>query len=661
MSRFWIAVETAAGDTVGDGPIITAVSWRNVSRLDRAGEFSFEMPASDPRSALLAAKRIVRCYGQMVAGEAITELGAGVIDSITVRPQKDGSAMLAVAGGDLLRELTYRSVGFLSLTDGAGGPTATALAQIIACQPTWGLDPAGYATTGFLDYAALAGESVLSAFVRLAEHNGQHLRTGVGRTVRWLRGGLTDSGIRAIQGGDGAALAENPEVCLIQTLEEAQDSYDLITRIYGYGAGNANSRLTLAKCSRTAPGGWTLDKVNSCLINDTAEATYGRIERYLSWKDVAPISNSDTDIQSAANVLYDTMFAQLNRDSAPQFAYRLSVAGLQSRVYPGETIRAIYHRWVDGYHAVNIDNDLCILEATTQIDGEGLRTVALAVSTVDAWPTDSAELAAAELERGRFMEAHPQLTIAYSPVGPYTRRMDSTHPAGFTVRIGKEVTNLNYAILRFKTGPLVSSVVSVGGSSGGGSTGTSASGGGSTPTSSSSGGSTPTSNSAPHEHNLHVGAGAVVYPIGLDNDGLNLVNGSFDDDYVMTGIENSGSGHNHTVSVPAHTHDVSVPSHTHDVTIPAHTHTSTAAYGIYADTQYPTGIHITIDGTDRTTALGGPWAAGGGAATAELEITSYLEVNLRSNHTINFSCTSGQGECETEVDLLVSIQAVAMV
>ena len=89
-----------------------------------------------------------------------------------------------------------------------------------------------------------------------------------------------------------------------------------------------------------------------------------------------------------------------------------------------------------------------------------------------------------------------------------------------------------------------------------------------------------------------------------------------------------------------------------------------AVYGIYQDTLYPTTISVYINGTDRTTALGGPWASGGASVDVELEITDYLAQatgGLRQNHTVQFRCSSGQGEIEAEIDMLVSIQAIAVV
>ena len=110
-----------------------------------------------------------------------------------------------------------------------------------------------------------------------------------------------------------------------------------------------------------------------------------------------------------------------------------------------------------------------------------------------------------------------------------------------------------------------------------------------------------------------------------------------------------------------HTHVVAIPDHDHAITLPAHNHDPD--YGIYADNQYPQGVRVTIDGIDRTVALGGPWAASNAAIDIELNITDYL-VNaaggLRQNHTIVISCASGQGEVEVGVEMLCSIQAIAV-
>lgn len=106
MFEFWIDVEGADGTRYGPGPITTATGWQHTSRLDGAGEFSFTMPASDPMSTHLANKRVVRCRG--ILDGAITELGLGIIDKISVTP--GNPTMVTVSGPDIMAELVDRSV-----------------------------------------------------------------------------------------------------------------------------------------------------------------------------------------------------------------------------------------------------------------------------------------------------------------------------------------------------------------------------------------------------------------------------------------------------------------------------------------------------------------------------------------------------------------------
>jgi hypothetical protein len=127
----WIDVENASGARYGDGPIITASEWQSTRRLDGAGTFSFVMPASDPRSNLLAHKRIVRCWRADASG--VREVGGGIIDAITVTP--GDPTLLQVSGDDLLRELANRTVGDLDLFQ------ATEYTPLLRIVTVWPEDP----------------------------------------------------------------------------------------------------------------------------------------------------------------------------------------------------------------------------------------------------------------------------------------------------------------------------------------------------------------------------------------------------------------------------------------------------------------------------------------------------------------------------------------
>jgi hypothetical protein len=91
---------------------------------------------------------------------------------------------------------------------------------------------------------------------------------------------------------------------------------------------------------------------------------------------------------------------------------------------------------------------------------------------------------------------------------------------------------------------------------------------------------------------------------------------------ISTATSSTSTTHSH--SVPAHTHSVSQTTssvsteHTH--TIPNHAHD--IEYGIFEGSMPPAAqrqVRVFINGTERTSALGGPWSA-----DVELDITPYL-------------------------------------
>lgn len=544
MMQLWIDVEDAAGVRLGEGPIHNVIEWRSTQRLDAPGVFSFTMPTSDPRAALLAPKRVVRCWG--ADGEAITEQGAGIIDKIEV---VTGSATLRVSGDDLLRELANRTVGDLELVqpveysttslknplvlrfqtytyhqdltlpasvdlspngslpgqsflyimhpstfskvtitlsvlnttlsdtfqiqyynaqepgrptwDALGGlvnnsaapepghpesdfvypfgvagettitfdpppgwsklgdyyilrlfdqtadltpftvtactvtviePVTNGLQRIMAMAPNgWTLDPAGEYQTAEPVYMRFRGESVLSALAMLAQQTGEHFtRSASARRVWWLGSNHYDSAIRAC-----AADQPGDDIMAITSLARVMDSYSLATRLYGYGAGTGAGRLSMTSATqRDLPDGWVIDPDGLYLENTLATALYGRIDRREDFPDIAPADASASQVEYAANMLLQRIKQTLQRSSALQYAYRLEVAPSRYSLWPGQTLRVVYHEWVDGYHAVDIDTTLYVLEIEQRITRAGLHLTSLTVATTPHQPADDYSLVA---------------------------------------------------------------------------------------------------------------------------------------------------------------------------------------------------------------------------------------------------------------------------
>ena len=108
----WVDICAADGTTKqGDGPIVSLTDLKYTARLDKPGSFDLTMPCADPRVQYLKSKEILRAYG--IVNGAITELGSGIIDQLVTTAGTP--PMLEVIGDDMMRELTYKSVGNLAL------------------------------------------------------------------------------------------------------------------------------------------------------------------------------------------------------------------------------------------------------------------------------------------------------------------------------------------------------------------------------------------------------------------------------------------------------------------------------------------------------------------------------------------------------------------
>lgn len=114
MNRVLIDILDGSGQKLGSGPIVTCLDWRQTARLNRAGEFSFSMPAADSRAAECRPKRFARCW--LADGAGLRQIGMGRIERVGVRETEQGP-VLDVSGVDLLGELADRQMRRTALRD----------------------------------------------------------------------------------------------------------------------------------------------------------------------------------------------------------------------------------------------------------------------------------------------------------------------------------------------------------------------------------------------------------------------------------------------------------------------------------------------------------------------------------------------------------------
>ena len=302
---------------------------------------------------------------------------------------------------------------------------------------------------------------------------------------------------------------------------------------------------------------------------------------------------------------------------------------------------------------LDIDEDFNILSVKDRIDGAGVNSVVVKVSTIDRDPMTDEELTvSASLKKSRVFSTHAQLNANARSVDR-KGSMDKANPLKESFWMGKEVASVKNVILRFKIDPLRSTVKSVG------DTATStASGGASSPTTSSGGSSSPTTSSTPHSHTLSVAAGPEDKSLGLSSGGGQLRSNDLASNSLVS-TTSSGS-HSHNVDIPSHNHSVDVPSHTHNIVA-----NISMVYGIYeesgANTLGQADIVIKVNGAvfvGTVSAIAGGWFEAD--ITAELVESDFSP--KRTDNVIEYSTgvDDKTAQITTSLAIVDIVQAVSV-
>jgi len=645
-----IDIEDASGNRMGGGPLMTVLSLSRTRELDKVGGIRFPVPATDPRTQYLQVGYHYKVYHRVLG-----DLGEFIHQDSVVKPGEHPT--MQVVADDLLRELAWTNCLFnREYTYQYVGDIATNLIGLVSGWSAGSIENVGYTVCDF------QGESVLNAIVELADGAGTHWRMGsAARTLDFGDFGA-DSGIRCVGVPTlGPEIEDSDELAIIQELEIAEEGSGIVNRLIPIGAGVGNTQLTLEWCTAgnlpPRPGyyptqeGSNPDGSTYYYIEDsTSQASYGVVTAPYVRNDIRPLTNSDNDLTNAANALYHAAVAALTRRKDPITTYRLTVSKLRSEILPGETVRVQYrgvatHNGV-AYKWVDLDTDMTVLSIQDRFNPDGSITHQLEVSTSGCRPTTDTGVVTQMHRDIEVIRGHVQPSISYNKFGPYVRDIDPDNDVDVDIRIGDEVLLLNHALLRFSTKPLRvrSATLAAAGST----VGSTASGGGGT-----SGASGNHSHvmfsymddsppgSPEREYQCTDGGGHYVYVAMKTDRGKSL--------------HTSGMSDNHEHTLPNHTHDINIPAHTHDVD-----------YGLFTDNHYPQNISLAINGVDVTSELGGPWAATDDAVEVEVEISEYLEDaagGLRQTHTLTFTVSGGtdnQGTMEVQVDMLCTIQAIAV-
>ncbi len=548
--------------------------------------------------------------------------------------------------------------------------------------------------------ARFDGESILKAIGLLLEQDGLHFREEVsesgGSLVKNLAFGDFGASAGVIISGPApydSVIIDDPALATASSLSVEETSEEVWNRIIPLGGGDGTAQLTLEHATRQSPyqiktltgpdGG-----VIYCLEDSASVATYGRRTRAFVAKDVAPLSNTKTALQRAADALYDLAAAQLRFWKNKQTAYRIKCLALEPSVKPGDKVRlrwrGVAEHWGERFVYLDIDTELYVLSRRRRFSEDGTEESELVVSDIQQRLQTEDEVIVGKLENtSRAFRTHVQQSVSNYTMGPV---LDSLGPAGgeemtFDAVIDDNVTQLLRCRLRLKPRPIRSTAK--GAASGGGQTSsqdtshthyisgqTAQSGGGQT-----SGQSGSHTHTVPgHRH--YIGTigptgqyDTPVQRVWVVRDQYNVAAdigvghySGFSNSITIHTWESDGGGTsgnigNHTHTVYDHTHTVSGVTSgggsAHSHTVSNHTHSQ--VYGIYEGST-AAGLRLWIDGVDRTSELGGPWSA-----ASTVDITQYLldsdGVVVQGTHQVKITTTT-LGRVEVYLDWTVVVQAI---
>lgn len=631
--RVWIDVSDSAGNRLGAGPIVNVIDAQITRALDGAGSFSARIGVDGRAIELLVNERRVAIWGEDTGGVRL--LGEGII-----RKRKLGDApgglTLSIDGPDILDELKRRSALLARIYNQQ--TVQTVIDDLIALVPGWSVNVAAGIASDVID-ARFDGVNVLKALQEIVKRYGYHLRasTTASKTVEigtfGTANGLRVMGVQVVT----QETIANPSLLMVQQISLEEDSESVYNWLLPMGAGEGVAALTLEKSTRTTP--YTIqtmtgpDGTTLYYVKDSASITaIGEIRKVGQFKTLAPLTNSATDIENAANALYDAAVEALTRHKDAQMAYRVNVKNVQETILPGDKVTIHYKAQIDTDSGIvdylNIRDDFWVIAVTEQVN-EGGTGVNMEVSNVDRARETVAQKIVGELDAMEVRGLKPP--ISSSPRSyVYPREIASEYPAVVPIEFTDATLYLQRVRVRVKTSSFraTASAAAAGG-------GVTSNGGGN------------------HRHLMFKSTG-VTGSATFNYRYYTVARSSGDQDLSAYLFQSPDSSDMYTYD--------SSGEHTH--TLPTHTHT--LSYGIADDSATPIDVTVWVNGTNRTSLLTGSatLAPSGGNLNVVLdagELTTLLEDDtggLRQVHSLEIRCASGQGRVEVTVEIFEVTQAI---
>ncbi len=453
MVAVWVDVLNAAGDDLR-GPVDKIMSAEVDRQLDGAGSFTIRAPVTARSIALLTNENRVKIYIEDPGGVRL--MGQGIIETANITESTPGVA-LRVSGPDILDELvrknTLRARIFNQQT------VQTVADALIALVSGWTVDVAAAIASNVVD-ARYDGASVLKAFRDLVGRYGYHFRLSTDDKVVSISQFGEDSGERVFKTQViTPAMISDPNLLFVQRLPQTTETTELANWIIPLGAGEGVGQLTLETSTRSSP--FTIQNIAGSdgtlqyYLSDAASvATYGQIETVKMFKQIAALSNSETDVINAANALYDAAAEWLTRNKDPIVIYGLTVKNAKQNILPGDKIHVNYKGQLTTQQGEVVDylsirDDFWVMRAVERIGLEE-HSVDLEISNIDQRMSSVVEMVADSIEQITLRDLKPEISASVRSY-VFTRDLSVTFFGSILVEFTDATLSLQRVRFRLKT------------------------------------------------------------------------------------------------------------------------------------------------------------------------------------------------------------------
>jgi hypothetical protein len=287
-------------------------------------------------------------------------------------------------------------------------PTTDDVTDLLAAVSGWSVDGAYNSGTTDGTRHEFQQESAFAGLMAIAERSGELFRQGAGRTIQWLGSAGVETGIVATSAGQATAVAnDNPYACVITRLNSYErDATDAVSRIYPYGAGTGDARVTLADSTLALPYGVSIDRDDNYIVNTVRETSIGRREATMIARNVTAPRQAELGGEQAANELLRQALAELEARGVRETLV-LELGGLPQRLRAGDIITIDYRDNFEG-SPLTLVGDYTIAKITNRISANGERTATATLTSDGKRTKTDAELLAAKIRDIETASQHPQ-------------------------------------------------------------------------------------------------------------------------------------------------------------------------------------------------------------------------------------------------------------